>query len=86
MSAARSHRQLTGEERFRLGQLVRAAAQYMPGPEGREMEVLFGRLMADDQHLRGRARRLGQALSQARVAAEPPAPEEQPIPCVRVVA
>jgi hypothetical protein len=73
--------QLSGEQRFRLGQLVRAAASRMPSAEGREVEALFGRLAADNRHLRERVRRLNQLATQLRAASEPPAPDEQPTPC-----
>lgn len=86
MSAGRPHEQLTGEERFRLGQLVREAAKRMPPAEGRELEHLFGRLAADNRHLRDRVRRLNQVANELRAAGEPPAPEDPPIPCVRIVA
>jgi hypothetical protein len=78
--------QLTGEQRFRLGQLVRAGAAHMPAADGRELEALFSRLAADNRHLRDRVRRLNQLATELRAAAEPPAPEEPPIPCVRIVA
>lgn len=68
MNAREPHRQLTGEERFRLGQLVRVAASRMPAAEGRELEYLFGRLVADNGHLRDRVRRLNQLATELRAA------------------
>lgn len=86
MSTYRPYIPLTAEQRFRLGELVRAAAKRMPTAEGEEIEVLLGRLLSDGQHLRARVVKLDRKLDQLRVAGEPPAPEEPPIPCVRVVA
>lgn len=85
MNAGRPHEQLTGEERFRLGQLVREAAKRMPPAEGRELEHLFGQLVADNGYLRDRVRRLNQVATQLREAAKPPAPEDPPTPRIRVV-
>lgn len=84
MSTYKPYVPLTAEQRFRLGELVRGAAKLMPVAEGREMEMLFSRLLADGQHLRERVRKLDRKLTQARAAAEPPAPEDTPIPCVVV--
>ena len=86
MSASRQHVPLTAEQRFRLGRLVRAAAQRMPVAEGRELDQLFGRLMADGQYLRAKDRELKRTVSRLRAVSEPPAPDESPIPCVRIAA
>jgi hypothetical protein len=84
VSAYVPHRYLTDGECKELAVLVHRAARVLPF--GRRLVELFTRLLSDAQHARRRAIALDRKLSQLRAAVEPPAPEDPPIPCVRVVA